>query len=46
MTINKIIRLVKTFNIQLQIGCDPDQPPLERQVRVEDPTKLNPLLQV
>ena len=34
------------FNIQLQIGCDPDQLPLNRQVRVDAPTNLNPLLQV
>ena len=35
-----------TLNLQLQIGADPDQLPSERQVRVDDPTNPNPLLQV
>ena len=30
----------------MHVGSDPDQLPLERQVRVDDPTNLNPLLQV
>ena len=33
-------------NIQLQVGCDPDHLPSERQVRADDPTNLNLLLQV
>ena len=34
------------WNIQLQIGSDPDQLPSERQVRIAGPINLNPLLQV
>ena len=30
----------------MHVGSDPDQLPLERQIRLEDPTNLNPLLQV
>ena len=28
--------------LQLQIGADPDQLPSERQVRVDNPTNMNP----
>ena len=34
------------YNLQLQVGRVPDQLPSERQVRVDDPTNLHPLLQV
>ena len=45
---NLVVRQVNAcFNyLQLQIGCDPDQIPLERQIRFDDPTNLHPLLQV
>ena len=34
------------LNLQLQTGADPDQLPSERQVRLDCPTNMNPLLQV
>ena len=37
--------LYECFNLQLQIGADPDHLPSDRQVRVDDPTNMNPLLQ-
>ena len=36
----------EAVNYLLQVGSDPDQIPSERQVRVDDPDSLYPLLQV